>query len=192
MWLIVFLLIIIGVWLSFGRRAAGNTILIAFLCIAIGFIGLIVWLLIAYPSPSPKSLPNTQNTTISTQGIPLPTVVQNVTATPSVGTLPTVVGQCDITIISQIGTRLMDGLTNNPIPGTGSAIWYADGGYQVSYDTVQGIVSSQVGDQVNLCLISVPDNCPFGDNRGWIYKATNLRTGDVWSAGNSEHSCGGA
>ena len=121
-----------------------------------------------------------------------PTTNKTNTAAPSTGALPTVVGQCDGTTISQIGTRLTDGATGNPIPGTGSAIWYADGGYQVSYDTIQGIIDSQIGDQVSLCLVSIPDNCPPGDNRGRVYQATNLRTGENWEASDAEHSCGGA
>ena len=39
---------------------------------------------------------------------------------------------------------------------------------------------------------SVPENCPPGDDRGKIYKATNLRTNESWEAPDSQHSCGGA
>lgn len=112
-------------------------------------------------------------------------------AAPSTGSLPTVVGQCDGTTVSQVGTRLSDG-QGQDVPGSGSAINYADGGYQVSYDTVQSVQDWMVGDRVNLCLVSVPTNCPPGDNRGKVYDATNLRTGEMWEAQDSEHSCGGA
>lgn len=108
------------------------------------------------------------------------------------GVLPTIVGSCDLTTVSQVGTRLMDGTTNAPIPGTGSAIWYADKGYQVSYEQVPGIDSSQVGDEVKLCLVSVPSDCPPGDDRGKVYSATNVRTGATWQEQDAEHSCGGA
>ena len=108
------------------------------------------------------------------------------------GVLPTKVGQCDFTTVSQIGTRLMDGTTNQPIPGTGSAIWFADGGYQVSYDDIPGVDSSQVGDHVELCLVSLPTDCPPGDDRGKVYSAINQRTQQQWTAQDSEHSCGGA
>lgn len=46
-----------------------------------------------------------------------------------------VVPQCATTTISQIGTRLIDGSGRN-VPDSGSAISYANGGVQVSYDTV--------------------------------------------------------
>jgi hypothetical protein len=150
----------------------------------------------AYPS-HPASSSNLQNpssimgTSEITPTAPAP-INQAATVVPSTGILPTVVGQCDGTTNTQIGTRLTDGSTGNPIPGTGSAIWYADGGYQVSYDTVQGIADSQIGDHVNLCLVSIPTNCPIGDNRGRVYQATNLRTGENWEASDAEHSCGGA
>jgi hypothetical protein len=78
------------------------------------------------------------------------------------------------------------------MPSSGSAISYVNGGYQVSYDIVRGIQASRPGDRVRLCLISVPKNCPPGDARGRVYRATNLRSGASWTAPDSEHSCGGA
>lgn len=106
--------------------------------------------------------------------------------------LPTEIGKCSKTTVSKIGTRLTDGTTGQDIAGTGSAITYANGGYQVSYDAIQGIEDSLVGDKINLCLISIPTDCPTGDERGKVYSATNLRTGKYWQAQDSEHSCGGA
>ena len=82
-------------------------------------------------------------------------------------------------------TRLED-------PGTGSAISYENGVVQVSYDASPEIHRSQIGDAVEFCLVSVPQNCPPGDDRGKIYRATNLRTGERWEAPDSQHSCGGA
>jgi hypothetical protein len=100
--------------------------------------------------------------------------------------LPRSVGQCTRTYISRIATRLMD------MPGSGSAIQYGNGGYQVSYDQIPAIDQSQLGDPINLCLVSIPQACPPGDDRGRIYRATNLRTGANWEAPDSPHSCGGA
>ena len=100
--------------------------------------------------------------------------------------LPTAVGKCAVTDISKVGTRL-DG-----VAGSGSAVNYIDGVMQVSYQTVRSVRDWEVGDRVNLCLVSVPKNCPAGDGRGKLYKATNLRTKETWQAYNSEHSCGGA
>jgi hypothetical protein len=99
--------------------------------------------------------------------------------------LPAEIGQCSETTIEEIGYRLGD-------PDSGSAISYANGGVQVSYDTIPEIHRSRVGDTVKLCLVSVPEDCPPGDDRGKIYSATNLRTGESWEAPDSQHSCGGA
>jgi hypothetical protein len=99
--------------------------------------------------------------------------------------LPTEVGACSETTISDIGYRLGD-------PDSGSAISYANGGVQISYDTIPEIHRSRIGDAVKLCLVSLPEDCPPGDDRGKIYSATNLRTGETWEASDSQHSCGGA
>lgn len=101
------------------------------------------------------------------------------------GALPTEIGACTETTITDIGYRLGE-------PGTGSAISYANGGVGISYDTLPEIHRSQIGDAVKLCLVSVPEDCPPGDDRGKIYRATNLRTGESWEAPDSQHSCGGA
>jgi hypothetical protein len=99
--------------------------------------------------------------------------------------LPTEVGACSETTIEDIGYRLGD-------PDSGSAISYANGGSQVSYDTIPEIHRSRVGDPVKLCLVSLPEDCPPGDDRGKVYSASNLRTGESWEAPDSQHSCGGA
>ncbi|HUB65517.1 MAG TPA: hypothetical protein VL996_13930 [Methylocella sp.] len=106
--------------------------------------------------------------------------------------LPAKVGDCSKTTIKSIGTRLIDESTNKPIPGSGSAVNFENGGYQVSYDTVPAIDHSKAGDPVEMCLVAVPSNCPEGDDRGRLYKTTNLRTHKSWSLRDSEHMCGGA
>ena len=108
-------------------------------------------------------------------------VVSQVKADP----LLTEIGACSETTIADIGYRLGD-------PDSGSAISYANGGVQVSYDTIPEIHRSRVGDTVRLCLVSVPEDCPPDDDRGKVYSATNLRTGESWEAPDSQHSCGGA
>ena len=106
--------------------------------------------------------------------------------------LPTQIGQCTGTTIKDVTTRLQDGATKKPIPGSGSAVDFANGGYQVSYDTIAAITQSRAGDSVTMCLVSVPKGCPPSDNRGIVYKTTNLRTHGTWTLPDSEHSCGGA
>jgi hypothetical protein len=41
-------------------------------------------------------------------------------------------------------------------------------------------------------LVSIPRHCPKGDNRGRVYRTTNLRTHKSWKLPDSEHMCGGA
>ena len=106
--------------------------------------------------------------------------------------LPTQVGACAMTQVKQVETRLMGGSTDQPVAGSGSAIQFANGGYQVSYEQVRAVDASRPGDPVRMCLVSIPEGCPPGDNRGRSYKTTNLRTHRSWTLPDSEHSCGGA
>jgi hypothetical protein len=99
--------------------------------------------------------------------------------------LPTRVGECVTTTITEIGTRL-------DTPGSGSTVSFENGGTQVGYDTVPAIDQSRTGDPVRMCLESVPHNCPKGDDRGRVYQVTNLRTHQSWSRADSSHMCGGA
>src|SRR5581483_11934391 len=101
-------------------------------------------------------------------------------------TLPIRPGQCEMTRVKDVTTRL------EGVADSGSAIEYTNTGYQVSYDQIPGIDHSRPGDPIKLCLISIPQNCPPGDNRGRQYKATNLRTHESWQAADAEHMCGGA
>jgi len=100
--------------------------------------------------------------------------------------LPTRVGQCSTTRVKQVTTRLEN------TPGSGSAIEFVNGGSQVSYDQVAAVDRSRPGDPVRMCLVSIPKHCPPGDDRGRIYKTTNLRTRGSWSLPDSQHMCGGA
>ncbi|MBX6747623.1 MAG: hypothetical protein IRY87_36795 [Acetobacteraceae bacterium] len=106
--------------------------------------------------------------------------------------MPTQIGKCVETTIAHVGTRLLDGRTGAPIPGSGSAVAFANHGAQVSYEEVPEITRSRAGDPVRLCLVSVPRNCPPGDDRGRVYRTTNLRTHESWTLPDSQHSCGGA
>lgn len=99
---------------------------------------------------------------------------------------PANVGECVDTTITETGPRL------EGVPDSGSAVVYANGLSQVSYDVVAGVSHSQTGDAVHLCLVSIPENCPPGDDRGRVYTATNTRTGESWTAPDSQHMCGGA
>jgi hypothetical protein len=106
--------------------------------------------------------------------------------------LPVQVGKCANTSIKSIETRLVDGSTGRPIPDSGSAVSFINGGYQVGYDTLPAIEQSRAGDPVRICLVKIPKNCPKGDDRGRVYRTTNLRTHRGWTLPDSEHMCGGA
>jgi hypothetical protein len=41
-------------------------------------------------------------------------------------------------------------------------------------------------------LAADPLPCPPGDDRGRVYKTTNLRTRETWTLPDSQYSCGGA
>ena len=116
-----------------------------------------------------------------------------VMATPALAEgMPKHVGECVQSRIAKIENRLEDGTTGKPMPGSGSAVEFVNGGYQVSYEQLPEVDSSRPGDPVRICLVSIPQGCPPGDKRGREYKTTNLRTHRSWTLPDSEHMCGGA
>jgi len=108
------------------------------------------------------------------------------------GGLPTREGTCVWTKISRIEHRLQSGENGPFVLGSGSAVVFANGGYQVSYNEVEAIHHSRVGDPVLMCLILIPRGCPPGDARGRWYTTTDKRTMESWTMPDAEHSCGGA
>ena len=98
------------------------------------------------------------------------------------------VGQCVNTRIVSIGARLEGD------PGLGSGMHFdtAAGVGGVDYEVIPALRRSRVGDRVRSCLVSIPRHCPRGDDRGRIYRTTNLRTHQSWRMSDSQHSCGGA
>ncbi|MGA0604312.1 lysozyme inhibitor LprI family protein [Caulobacter sp. KR2-114] len=107
-------------------------------------------------------------------------------AAPMPGRLPTVVGQCSLTRES-VRTNRFEGE-----PDSGSAAVFANGARQVSYDRVPGIEASRAGDPAVVCLASLPEDCPPGDERGKVYASADLRTLMAWALPDAEHLCGGA
>lgn len=98
------------------------------------------------------------------------------------------VGQCFATAVAKVGPRL-EGDTNTH---DGASISYKDGHDQVDYESSPRSLGFRPRDPVRLCVIALPTNCPPGDHRGIIYKATDLASRRTWSAPDSEHGCGGA
>lgn len=115
----------------------------------------------------------------------------NPTVTPN-DPLPVRVLDCGGSIIKAVSDRF-GGPIGTP-RSNGSSVGFANGGYNVSYDTVDAIKNSRVGDHVFVCLMHIPDpdKCPPGDERGRIYTVTNLRTLESWTLPDSQHMCGGA
>jgi hypothetical protein len=108
------------------------------------------------------------------------------------GAVPVQAGTCARTTIARVTQRLEDGVTHRVISGSGSAVAFANGLYQVSYDQVAAVNRSRRGDRVFVCLMRLPDHCPPGDVRGKLYTTTNLRTEESWTLPDAEHGCGGA
>ena len=121
------------------------------------------------PPPAPAVAPAATTTSTSTS----PATLQRV-------------GDCVDTTITEISGRLVG------MPDSGTGILYANAASQVSYDVLADAKASKPGDKVKLCVTEVPKDCPAGDDRGFIYSATNERTGKSWTASNSQHMCGGA
>ena len=76
-------------------------------------------------------------------------------------TLPTSEGSCAWSHISSLEQRLQDMTNGLFMPGSGSAVRFSDGGYQVSYAEIGEIARSKVGDPVLVCLVRIP-KCRFG------------------------------
>ena len=147
--------------------------------------------LFTVPLPSKEKVKNMKKAFLNVMALSLCAVplfpLKSMAAPP-----PTRVGQCVKTSVSKVGTRLEDGTTGQPIPGSGTAIQFTNGISLVSYDTVPEAEASRTGDTVKMCLVSVPKNCPPGDNRGKVYTVTNLRTKKTFTLPDSQHVCGGA
>ena len=87
--------------------------------------------------------------------------------------LPTREGACSHTKIAGLEQRLRNGPNGPFIAGSGSAVRFANGGYQVAYAEIEAVRNSHIGDPVLICLIRVPRRCPAGDARGRVYTTTN-------------------
>lgn len=103
---------------------------------------------------------------------------------PESGALPQKIGHCVTTTVTDISPRV-------DTFDSGTEIAFANGGLSVSYEREEALIHSRLKDKVVMCLISIPHNCPAGDDRGKSYLITNLRTKASWNLGDSQHMCGG-
>ncbi|QPC95248.1 hypothetical protein GA829_22115 [Mesorhizobium sp. INR15] len=106
--------------------------------------------------------------------------------------LPGSIGQCGLTHVKSLTARLGDDPLETAGPESGSAATFVNGGTAVSYDREPGLVSSKVSDAVVMCLMSIPRDCPDGDERGRIYYGIDLAVKGSWALPDSQHMCGGA
>jgi hypothetical protein len=109
--------------------------------------------------------------------------------------LPTEIGHCTMTKITEITTRFGGKLgPTRPAVGEdhGTVVSYENKLVGISYGYEEGAAKSRVGDEVLVCLVSIPQDCPPGDDRGRVYSGTNLRTKSSWQLPDSQHMCGGA
>ena len=106
--------------------------------------------------------------------------------------LPSAIGQCASTHIKTLTTRLGDDPLETASPDGGSAATFTNDGTAVSYDRDPGLAASKVGEPVEMCLISIPRDCPKNDERGRIYYGIDLAIKGSWALPDSEHLCGGA
>jgi prepilin-type processing-associated H-X9-DG protein len=101
-------------------------------------------------------------------------------------------GQCFATRVKSVGFRLQDAFTGKPNVGSGSAVVFADGHVNVSYDQLPAVDTSRQGDPVRLCVRAVPTDCPARYDAGIVYRAKNLRSGQSWELSDTIHACDGA
>jgi hypothetical protein len=106
--------------------------------------------------------------------------------------LPRHEGACATTTIARLEHRLRSGTDGAFVQDSGSAVVFANGGYQVSYEELEAIHDARTGDKVLICLVRIPHGCPAGDPRGRWYTTTDLRTMESWTLPDAEHGCGGA
>lgn len=109
------------------------------------------------------------------------------------GDLPKVLGHCTRTKIISITGRFGETLKWPPPKDVnGTAVRYANGANQVSYNYEEQVARSHIGDDVLLCLSTIPRHCPPGDSRGREYSSTKIEDYSSWIMSDSQHMCGGA
>lgn len=106
--------------------------------------------------------------------------------------VPQQIAQCVKTRISQVTTRFGKPLTPETAADGGIYAAYENGGYVSSYEGGAGFDGAKAGQAVIQCLVSIPRDCPAGDDRGRVYYSLDLATKGSWTAPDSQHSCGGA
>ena len=76
--------------------------------------------------------------------------------------MPKALGQCALTHIAALTTRLGEDLLEGADPSAGSLVQFANDRVQVSYDRDYGLANSQVGDAVVVCLMAITERLSAG------------------------------
>jgi|GEM_PF-938181 len=108
--------------------------------------------------------------------------------------LPKALGHCTRTKITGIAGRFGETLKWPPSRDetvSGTTVEYANGANQVSYSYKEDVARSHNGDDVLICLSTIPRHCPPGDDRGREYSTTVIETNRSWIMPDSQHMCGG-
>lgn len=105
--------------------------------------------------------------------------------------MPEFPGDCVKTLIKEITTRFGEPISYEN-QDAGTSVQYGNGGYVVSYDREAAFYNAESGQPVVMCLLSIPYDCPDGDDRGRIYYTFNLATKSEWILPDAQHMCGGA
>lgn len=108
--------------------------------------------------------------------------------------MPNALGHCTRTKITSIAGRFGETLKWPPSRDettSGTAVKYANGANQVSYSYEEDVARSHNGDDVLICLSTIPRHCPRGDDRGREYSTTVVDTKRSWIMSDSQHMCGG-
>lgn len=105
--------------------------------------------------------------------------------------LPTRPGDCARTRVETVTTRFGEPIDYENADA-GTAIAFDNGLYQVSYGRGDEFFDVAAGDDAIVCLMSIPRDCPAGDERGRVYYTLDLKTQTHWALADSQHLCGGA
>lgn len=104
---------------------------------------------------------------------------------------PEQAGECVRTRIESVTTRFGNALSSNNVQ-EGIAIRYAAGLGVVDYDRSWRMDHLAPGHDVVVCLMSIPFDCPQGDDRGRLYYNYHPGAQIQWIMTDTQHMCGGA
>ncbi len=88
--------------------------------------------------------------------------------------VPEKIGECVRTHIQEVKTRFGEPIDYSN-EESGTTISNENGSFQISYDRA-GLFEIAAGQDVVICLMSIPQDCPEGDGRGRTYYTFNLAT----------------